>query len=69
LSHRDKSKGEPIRYEKTKAGLQGVLLTVQPTQDKLGAIRSDIPLSEQIKGTMFEQKKQDEPTLFDEKTE
>jgi hypothetical protein len=69
LSDKGKSKGEPTRYEKTKAGLQGVLLTVQPTQDKLGAIRSDIPLSEQIKGTMFEVKPPDEPTLFDEKTE
>jgi hypothetical protein len=66
LSHRDKSKGEPIRYEKTKAGLQGVLLTVEPTQDKLGAIRSDIPLSDQIRGTMFEPVSPQEPTLFDE---
>jgi hypothetical protein len=58
--------GEPIRYEKTRAGLQGVIVTVKPTQAKLGAIKSGIPLREQIKGTMFEPGVPDEPTLFDE---
>ena len=65
----DKPAGEPVRFDKAKAGLQGVLVTVPPSQDKLGTIKSDIPLSEQIKGTMFEVKPPDEPTLFDEKVE
>lgn len=64
-----KPAGEPIRFEKTKAGEQGVLISIPPTQVNLGAIKSDIPLSDQIKGTMFEQRPLDEPTLFDEKTE
>jgi len=69
LSNEKKSAGESVRFDKTKAGLQGVLVTVPPSQEKLGAIRSDIPLSEQIKGTMFEVKPPDEPTLFDEAKE
>ena len=69
MSSDEKPTGEPIRFEKTKAGPQGVLISVPPTQDKIGAIKSEIPLSDQIKGTMFEQKPPDEPTLFDEKAE
>ncbi len=54
------------RFEKTKAGMQGVLITEQRTQKNLGAIKSNIPLSKQVEGTMFEPEKPTEPTLFDE---
>jgi hypothetical protein len=56
---------EAVRWVKTKAGLQGVLIDSQRTLDHIGAIRSNIPLSEQIKGTMFEPPKPLEPDLFD----
>ena len=62
----DSLPGDPVRYDETKAGRQGVLITEQRTQKNVGAIRSGIPLSEQIKGTMFEPAKPEEPTLFDE---
>jgi len=58
--------GEPTYFEKTTAGCQGVLIHMQRTQENLGAIRSDILLSEQTKGTMFEPESPKEPTLFDE---
>jgi hypothetical protein len=63
---KDSLPGEPVRYDRTKAGEQGVLITEQRTQKNVGAIKSTIPLSEQIKGTMFEPVKPEEPTLFDE---
>ena len=63
---KDTTPGEPVRFDKTKAGEQGVLIHTQRTQKNLGAIRSNIPLSEQIKGTMFDKEHPDEPTLFDE---
>ena len=65
---KDSLPGDPLRYDKTKAGEQGVLITEQRTQKNVGAIKSTIPLSEQIKGTMFEPKKEPDPTLFDEDT-
>ena len=58
---------DAIRWEKTKVGEQGVLLLEQRTQKNLVAIRSIIPLSKQIEGSMFEQAKPEQPTLFDEK--
>ena len=50
--------GEPVKFEKTKAGEQGVLIKEQakyprPDQGK----RSNIPPEEQVKGTMFEKPK------------
>ena len=56
---------DTTRLEKTKAGLQGILITEQRTQKRLGAIKSNIPLAKQIAGTMFEPEKPNEPTLFD----
>lgn len=56
---------EPVRWEKTKTGMQGVLISEQRTMKNLGPIRSSIPFSEQIKGTMFEKPLPEEPTLFD----
>jgi hypothetical protein len=46
--------GEPIRYEQTSPGLQGVLITGQCSQKNLRGISSGIPLKEQIAGTIFE---------------
>jgi hypothetical protein len=57
---------EAVRWVKTKAGLQGILIDSQRTMDHLGPKRSSIPLSEQIKGTMFEPVKPPEPDLFEE---
>jgi len=51
-----KPAGEAVRFEKTKAGEQGVLISEQRTQEALGGIKSDIPLKEQVEGTMFEKK-------------
>lgn len=56
-----------IRWQRTKAGEQGVLLDEQRTAKNQGPIRSDIPLTKQIKGTMFEPEAPKEPDLFEEK--
>lgn len=46
--------GEAVYFEKTPAGEQGVLIHVQRTQKRLGAIRSNVPHKDQLKGTMFD---------------
>lgn len=56
------------RFEKTKAGMQCVLITEQRTQKNLGAIRSNIPLSKQLEGTMFEKHAEPEQSLFDKES-
>ena len=50
-----KKAGDPVKFKQTPAGEQGVLLSEQakyPRPDQ--GVRSNIPLKEQIKGTMFD---------------
>lgn len=58
--------GEPVNFEGTAAGQQGVLLDVSPTLEHVGAISSKIPLRDQLKGTMFETQAPKAPGLFDQ---
>jgi hypothetical protein len=62
---KSKSPGMPAKYDMTPAGPQGNMFIVQAQAPKK-AITSDIPLSKQIKGTMFEPQTPEAPNLFDE---
>jgi hypothetical protein len=55
--------GEPAKFDKTPAGLQGNMFQIQAQQPKK-AISSNIPLSKQVEGTMFEPQKPKNPDLF-----
>jgi hypothetical protein len=57
--------GEPVAFERTAAGEQGVLVRPQARYPRPGeGIRSPVPEEKQLAGTMFEAKPVEEPNLF-----
>lgn len=59
------TQGKPVKTVQTKAGEQGVMFDVQAKQPNK-AISSNIPLSKQLEGTMFEKEKPKEESLFEQ---